>query len=702
MNFKIRSRITLLCFGLVAATVLVLMMILVIQKGRLTPAMNQIVTQHTDEEASKLSQTIWNACAATESQGMRLLDHSFTATHDLLQRQGTISQAAETVAWDAENQFNHQKVRVELPKLMAGDLWFAQNSSSNNTSLVVDEAKHYTGAEATIFQRMNEAGDMLRVCTTVLKPNGQRAVGTFIPATNPDGKPNATVQTVLKGEIYRGRAMVVNAWHNTVYEPLWDASHRKVIGMLFVGVNMSQATQAARDSILKVNMGKSGYVFVLAGKGDNRGQYIISHNGAQDGTNVWETKDTHGNLVVQNIINQALATTSGIPEMVKYQWTDKGDSTPREKFAAVTYFEPWDWVIGTSGYYDEFKAAMSATTRNLNQMLWAVSLAAALLLLVALVTSFMIAGSINRPIQQVSDMLTRCADQTASAANQVSEASQSLAEGSGEQAASIEESSASLEEMTSMTRRNGENAVKANELTRATRTVAERGAADMEAMAAAMQSISLSSNDIGKIIKTIDEIAFQTNILALNAAVEAARAGEAGMGFAVVADEVRNLAQRSAQAAKETAVKIEGAISKSAQGVEISGKVGIVLKEIVTKVRQVDELVAEVSGASVEQTQGITQINQAVGQMDKVTQSNAASAEESAAAAEELNSQAITMKQSAAELSKLVGGTMHQAPRPSLKRASNLSRTQPTATKSKDSSNLAQIPKRSDLSTIKA
>jgi ABC-type transporter Mla subunit MlaD len=143
--------------------------------------------------------------------------------------------------------------------------------------------------------------------------------------------------------------------------------------------------------------------------------------------------------------------------------------------------------------------------------------------------------------------------------------------------------------------------------------------------------------------------------------VEAARAGEAGMGFAVVADEVRNLAQRSAQAAKETAAKIEGAIGKSAQGVEISNKVAQALNEIVTKVRQVDELVSEVASASREQTQGITQINTAVGQMDQVTQSNASSAEESAAAAEELNAQAVTMKESVEELMRLVEGDRQTA-----------------------------------------
>ena len=273
-----------------------------------------------------------------------------------------------------------------------------------------------------------------------------------------------------------------------------------------------------------------------------------------------------------------------------------------------------------------------------------------------LLLAFFIARSISKALQMVADTIADGADQTASAAGQVSAASQSLAEGASEQAASLEETSSSLEEMSSMTQRNAENAQKANDLTRQARSAADTGAADMQAMNTAMQEIKISSDEIGKIIKTIDEIAFQTNLLALNAAVEAARAGEAGMGFAVVADEVRNLAQRCAQSAKETAAKIEGAIGKTAQGVQISAKVTQGLQEIVTKVRQVDELVAEVATASKEQSQGITQVNTAVTQMDKVTQSNAANAEESAGAAEELNAQAEALKEAVAQLMRLVGG----------------------------------------------
>ena len=293
--------------------------------------------------------------------------------------------------------------------------------------------------------------------------------------------------------------------------------------------------------------------------------------------------------------------------------------------------------------------------------------------------AYIITSGTNGILTRIANTLNDGSAQVVGAAAQVSSSSQSLAEGANEQAASLEETSASLEEMASMTKRNAENSQKANELAKQARSAADKGVGDMKDMSAAMEAIKTSSDDIAKIIKTIDEIAFQTNILALNAAVEAARAGEAGMGFAVVADEVRSLAQRSAQAAKETATKIEGAIARTAQGVGINQKVAAALNEIVTKARQVDELVAEVAGASQEQTQGITQINVAVGQMDKVTQSNAANAEESAAAAEELNAQAEAMKESVTELLHLVGGggtggttasgrTAHRNPEPAKRR----------------------------------
>jgi methyl-accepting chemotaxis protein len=289
---------------------------------------------------------------------------------------------------------------------------------------------------------------------------------------------------------------------------------------------------------------------------------------------------------------------------------------------------------------------------------WAGIIASAVVMVVSLGFSlWLVQRQIVPPLQRTASTLAHNSDLTAASAAQVSTASQSLAEGASEQAASLEETSASLEEMSSMTQRNAGNAQHAKDLAAQARAAADVGATDMREMAAAMADIKVASDNIAKILKTIDEIAFQTNLLALNAAVEAARAGEAGAGFAVVADEVRNLAQRSAQAAKETADKIADSVSKSERGVAISGKVASGLQEIVTKARQVDELVAEIAAASKEQSQGIVQVNAAVSQMDKVTQSNAANAEETSNAAEELNAQAETLRAAVKDLERLVTGT---------------------------------------------
>jgi methyl-accepting chemotaxis protein len=286
---------------------------------------------------------------------------------------------------------------------------------------------------------------------------------------------------------------------------------------------------------------------------------------------------------------------------------------------------------------------------------WAVLLVGILAIVVCVGVGALTVRSISGAIRRAAEKLAAGAQQTASASGQVSAASQMLAEGASEQAASLQETSASLEQISSMTKRNAENAQTTKGLANLARVAADSGAGDMQKMSLAMQDIKSSSDDISNIIKTIDEIAFQTNILALNAAVEAARAGEAGMGFAVVADEVRNLAQRSAQAAKETAAKIETAITKTAQGVQMSDKVAHSLAEIVNNVRKVDQLVAEIATASKEQNDGVTQVNTAVAQMDKVTQSNAASAEESASAAQELNSQSQEMRGVLGALLGLIG-----------------------------------------------
>ncbi len=276
--------------------------------------------------------------------------------------------------------------------------------------------------------------------------------------------------------------------------------------------------------------------------------------------------------------------------------------------------------------------------------------------LFALVLGVCLAMMITRPIDRIVRGLSEASCQVAAASEQLAGSSQQLAEGASEQAASIEETSSSLEEMSSMTKQNADHANQANLLMSKTGKVVGEANTSMSQLTSSMGEISTASEETFKIIKTIDEIAFQTNLLALNAAVEAARAGDAGAGFAVVADEVRNLAMRAAEAARNTACLIEGTVKKIEEGSEVVEKTGAGFANVSENAARMGELVAEITAASTEQSQGIEQINKAVSEMDRIVQQNAANAEESASAAEEMNAQAEQMKRYVSELTDLVGG----------------------------------------------
>ena len=287
-------------------------------------------------------------------------------------------------------------------------------------------------------------------------------------------------------------------------------------------------------------------------------------------------------------------------------------------------------------------------------------------LLLGTVLGFGISQNISASLLRVVEAMRAAADQVAAASSQVSASSQQLASGASTQASNLEEVSASLEEVTSMTRQNAQSARDADGSAKQTSVAAGQGAEAMSRMSGAIEKIRASAVATTKIVKTIDEIAFQTNLLALNAAVEAARAGEAGKGFAVVAEEVRSLALRAADAAKTTGAMLEESQRNADGGVTVSNDVNAVLRTILTSSNQLAVLIGGVATASDQQASGVTQINTAVSQMDRITQSNAANAEESASASEELSAQATELHELVGSLLRLVHGNAATVERPAV------------------------------------
>ena len=290
------------------------------------------------------------------------------------------------------------------------------------------------------------------------------------------------------------------------------------------------------------------------------------------------------------------------------------------------------------------------------QQIWSVAGFLAVLSCLILIIAWVISRSIANPMIKATEKLADASFQVSAASGQISSAANSLADGATEQAASLEESSSALEQMASMTRQNADNATRTNETNKSNNALIIEGSSAMHNMAIAMGEINNSAEQISRIIKTIEDIAFQTNLLALNAAVEAARAGEAGKGFAVVADEVRNLAQRSAQAARDTTELIEGTVTRVKKGSAIASQLENSFKVIEEGSIGVSRLINEITSATNEQALGVEQVNTAVAQMDKVTQQNAACAEETASSSEMLASQAKTLNDIIGDLIVIMEG----------------------------------------------
>jgi len=579
---------------------------------------------------------------------------------DVLLRSGKLSFTQEKVEWQGVNQFTKEAQTIQLPKMLAGSTWLGQNADMSITSPIVDRVRELVGGTCTIFQRMNEAGDMLRVVTNVETMDNKRAIGTYLPVKNPDGLPNPVLKQVLAGAQFIGRAYVVNRWYVTAYKPLMDSSGN-VVGMIYVGVPEESAT-SLRQEIMKIKVCDSGYVYVL----NSQGHYIISQGGKRDGENIWEAKDANGNLFIQDIVKQGMALKSGEFAHFRYPWQNAKDPLPRPKTVVIGYFEPWQWIIGAGTWDEEFFEGLRTLQRSNNRSQDVLLITLGISLLAVALLWFFLSRSITRPINSLAErtqvlaegqvnmnqrliiekndeigelagwfnkfldrlqgMVQNIADSSRAIGDTtttIADRSRNLSERTTQQATALTQTTVTLEEFASGVKTNSENAVTAECGLAQINSDLEDKAQLIGSVSSTMDEIHRSSNQISQIVNVINDISFQTNLLALNAAVEAARAGDAGRGFAVVASEVRNLAQKTAESSHTIRDIVAQNVTSTERGLSLVKETAQFFTEIKETLNEIASLISQINALSHEQQAGISQINVAVSEIDGLGNDNA-------------------------------------------------------------------------------
>ncbi|REE23296.1 MULTISPECIES: methyl-accepting chemotaxis protein [unclassified Paraburkholderia] len=546
---------------------------------------------------------------------------------------------------------------VATPTIKAGDKVLNMDFS------IPDLFLERSGAVATIFARSGD--DFVRVTTSLKKQDGSRAIGTLLDRKAP------AYALLLANKPYTGLAALFGKRLITQYRPITDASGR-VIGALFVGVNVDKEIQSVQDGIRNLKIGDSGYYFVVnASNGADRGKLIV--HPAAAGQNA-----DNANAPYQQMLDMKEG-------QLEYSSADAtlGERGSHDKFVSFVTVPEWQWLVGGVAPRDEVMANV-ITTRNefllLGFVLVGVFAAVFLFAVRRLVSrpldeaakaserfasgdlSVRVAkganaradeiGRLMQSIDGIGEGLARIVSQVRNASTDMSQGTEKIATGSGNiaariatQASSLEETAASMEEITSTVQQNADHAAQANTLVTRAADAALEGGRAVERVVSTMGEISRSSQKIAEITTVIEGIAFQTNILALNAAVEAARAGEHGKGFAVVASEVRALAQRSAAAVKEIESLIATSTATVQSGFQIAEEASSTMQGIVQQVGQVRAIMGEISVASREQSGGIEQVNLAVTQIGEATQQNATIVGEAELAAAELRDQAARLAQ---------------------------------------------------------
>lgn len=399
-DLRLHVKVSLLGAVSVLITATALVTLAVWQSGQYHALAQREVDKLIDADLDHITQGVYNLVRSENDAIQQQIDYNLNGARHILSEAGGISLSAKTEPWTTVNQFTGKKSETQLPRMLVGGRWLGRNPDPAARNAVVDKMARLIGETATIFQRMNDRGDMLRVATTVKTVEGKRAIGTYIPALNPDGAPNPVIAAILQGKTYHGRAYVVNAWYLTAYEPIRDRTGR-LAGMLYVGIKQESVESLLRQAVLQTRVGKTGYVYVLGGKDVQRGRYIISQHAERDGEDIWETRDSSGRPVIRDIINKAIRLKRGELATERYLWQNPGEPGPRWKIVRLAYYEPWDWVIGTSVYENELQAYRMVLSGGRARMTSYMGMAGLAIILLVGLLGVLVARTIARPVNQM-------------------------------------------------------------------------------------------------------------------------------------------------------------------------------------------------------------------------------------------------------------------------------------------------------------
>ena len=407
MASTLRQKIVRVGIWPAAVLTLAFLVVLGVQRARVGGRVQDQVGGLVRQQLERTARDVRLLCEASNAELIRQLGHNLTVARDVLARRGGVAFARETVSWRAVSQVDGTVSQVELPRMLAGTDWLGQNADRARPTPVVDDVQRLVGGASTVFQRMNERGDMLRVATNVPTKEGTRAIGTFIPATGIDGAANPVIAAVLRGETFTGRAFVVDAWYLTAYEPLRDAAGG-VGGMLFVGIRQD-GLENIRKAVSEMRLGSTGDVVVLGGKGKQRGAYILSADGKHDGESLWEAKDTSGESFIQDIVARAVAPGHDESGLTEYAFQKPGDSGVHDRVAAFAYYAPWDWIVLAGMDRAEADAAAREVQSSLTLVALVVVLLAVLLLAGAAWLARRAAARIAAPVEAMAAAAERVA-----------------------------------------------------------------------------------------------------------------------------------------------------------------------------------------------------------------------------------------------------------------------------------------------------